>query len=86
MKKSIAALIDVTESILLLCFRGVPPMIDDCMLTECTICHNKAWLKTDIKHKTNCQVGQALKAIDKIRKEEVKSCLAAHQAIQSRRK
>jgi len=36
-------------------------------LSACKICHEKAWLIDDIRHKRNCEVGGALKELENIR-------------------
>ena len=40
------------------------PLVDDCMLISCKGCGEKAWLKDDITHGTECEVKRIIKLMD----------------------
>ncbi len=53
-KKETEKLREIEKSITNMCNRSVPPLIDDCSLTQCLVCNNKAWLIEDIIHDDEC--------------------------------
>ena len=44
-----------------ICHESGGPLIDDCMLTACKACGERAWISSDIKHRRGCEVQKMMR-------------------------